>query len=186
MALFLFFLGVLGGTYGATHSPAAQTLVLFILIFVVHPAATRRFGVRWGPEWTEAPRRRPLPLNPLAWSLTFALGWGAVVVLFAPDLGLGGWFWWLVIMWPWTEVLVLLLERRATRDDGAARWSLGRAIVDTGLAALVAVPLVTVPMLVADYSATAALATGVGGGVGLFLLTAVLTWRPARGARSST
>lgn len=185
VAFFVFSLAVLAGVYAATGSESAQVLALFALVFGVQSLLLERFGVRDG--YVEALPQRNIPPDVLGVSAAFAAGWGAAVLLFAPDLGVGPWFWWWVVMWPWIEVLALLAERRFRKDGGAETWRRARPVRDTATAGLVTVPLVTAIMLLQGSSVGAALATGVGCGVIVFLVTGAITWsmHPSHAANES-
>ena len=185
VAFFVLSLAALAGVYAATDSEGAQVLALFALVVGVHRLLLDRFGVRGG--YVEALPQRNIPLDVLGVSVAFIVGWGAVVLLFAPDLGVGPWFWWWVVMWPWLEVLALLAERRFQQDGGAEAWRRARPVRDTATAGLVTVPLVAAIMLLQGSSAGAALATGVGCGVTVFLITGAITWsmHPSRAANES-
>ena len=68
-------------------------------------------------------------------------------------------------MWPWTELLASLAERRFKRDSGVETWKPARPVRDTLVPSLLAVPVVTGGMLYEDYSVVAAAAAGATRGV---------------------
>jgi len=175
--LFAFGLVVLGGTYAATGSEGAQVLALFALSFGVYPAVNRRFG-RPNGLTQEAWGRNP-PLRVLVGTLVFFLVWGALFWILDPDLGLGPWFWWWVVVIPCIEVGAFLAERQLGRDAGAG-WKPIRPARDSAVAGILTVPLVTGPLLLADFGPGEALVTGFLCGIIFFAIARTFLWMTER------
>lgn len=170
---------VLGGTYATTESEALQVVAVFALIFGVHPALSRLFA---GPdEHLQAVQNRNMPFSVLTLSLAFAVAWGAVVILATSELGLGPWFGFWAVIWPWAEVLAYLGER-SLRRDGAEAWQPARPLRDSALAGLATAPCIIAIMLLPDSSARAeAIATGLACGLAVFACAGTITWLMRRG-----
>jgi hypothetical protein len=171
--LFAFGLVALGGTYAATGSEAAQVLVLFALAFGIYPAMTRAFGR--SDALTELARDRTAPVGVVARSLLFFVLWAALIFVAAPDLGLGPWFWWWVVMWPWLEVYIYLAERRLRRDGGGSSWKPIRPLRDTVVAGLATAPVIAVIALFEGLGVGEALLTGFLCGCIVFLIAGAFT-----------
>lgn len=171
---FLAGLVALGATYAATNSVGLQVLVLFTLTFGVLPRLTRRYGRR--DEYLAAARGRRLPLGVLAASVVFVVAWGAVVFGGAAALspGVGPWFLWWLVMWPWTEVTYLLAARRNASSGGnaAQRWSPERPVRDAAVAGLVTAPFIAAITLADHNSATTAVLTAISCGLIVFVIAA--------------
>ena len=185
LTYFLLGLAILGATYVATESDGAQFIAILVLVFVIHPVLANLGGVPWPPYLNTKPPRH-FPNDVLVWSMAFACVWGAIVILFRPDLGVGEWFWWWVVIWPWIEVFLFLAERRFQRDGGVETWKPAHPIRDGAFAGGVTAPLVTGVMLLQDYSVGEAVATGAVCGVILFLFGVGFTWWAVRDAQRSS
>lgn len=126
LALFLFGLAGLAGIYLATESEAFQVLFLFVLVFAALPVLVRRFGVP--EEYAEATGESEPPASVLALSLLFAVPWGVLTYFVVPE-GLGPWFWYWLILWPWFEAYSYFAHR-ALRRDGPGTWRKSRPVRD--------------------------------------------------------
>jgi hypothetical protein len=177
IAFFVLGLVVLGATYAASGSEALQVLALFVLTLGVFPAIRRR--TRSEADQPEAVRERNPPLSVTALSLGFALAWGALVFAAAPDLGVGPWFWWWVVMWLWAEVNASLVGHRFRRDGGE-NWKRVRPIHDAALWGAVTAGVLVIIFLLEGSSAAEALLTGALCGFIVFAMTAAVTRRVLR------
>jgi hypothetical protein len=109
----------LAASYALTGSEWVQLVVLLVLVFGALRGATRRFGVN--DDSMESIRERDVPWRVMALAIPFLVAWGALVFLVVPDPGLGPWFWWAVVIWPWMELETSLAERTRRRDAGSRR-----------------------------------------------------------------
>jgi hypothetical protein len=176
-ALFVFGLVALGGSYAATGSEGVQVLALFALTFGIYPAVTGAFGQ--SSPLIEVARDLNAPFGVVAMSVAFLVLWGALIFVAAPDLGLGPWFWWWAVMWPWLEVYVYLAERRLHRD-GAANWTPARPLRDSVLAGVITAPVIAVITSLQGFDVGEALLTGCLCGFIVFAIAGAFTWMSRR------
>jgi len=170
-------LAALGVTYTLTGSEELQVVAMFALIFGVLPGVSRRFDRH--DEYTEAVQDRNAPFSVLAFSVTFAVSWGLLVFLIPPELGLGPWFWWWAVVWPWLEVHLYLGERHLRRGGGEA-WKPARPLRDSALAGVATAGAIVVITLLQDATLSEALATAAACGAIVFTITGTFTWLSLR------
>lgn len=176
VALFCASLVALGGTYAATSSEELQALTAFVLIFVVIPAISRRFGKSL--EYAEAAGDRIVPSSVSALSAALLLPWCVLVFIVAP-VGLGPWFWLWLLLWPWLELTVYLATRHFRRH-GVEGFKRVRPLRDAALGGVATATLIGAIMLADEASFSAAVATGAASGVIGFLVVLTFTWSARR------
>lgn len=176
VAFFLASLIIVGGIFVATESEGLQIIGLYGMVLMVLPMLSRRFA-RVDEHSAASDERRP-PVRVIAVSFLIMIAWATLIATLAPDLGLGPWFWPLVVLWPWLEVDAYLGER-SLRRDGVDAWRAFRPLRDPLLTGVAMVPLVVAILLVQGESARSALTNGLACGVIVALIgyTIVLMMR---------
>jgi hypothetical protein len=115
----------------------------------------------------------------LATSVAFAAAWGALTFFVVPR-GLGPWFWWSLVIWPWVEVSAYLAER-AYRRNGADSWPRKRPVRDAALAGLATVTLIVAIAFVGGFGVGEALVTGAICGAVVFAIAVTFDGLRKRG-----
>lgn len=169
----------LGATHLATESEGLQLLVFLVLMLLAMPAFFRQFGTDDG--YFATVRDRNVPLR-VAWpGFAVAVIWGALVLFAIPEAGLGPWFWFWVIMWPWLEVFAWRVEREI-ESGAAADWPRYRGLRDIAVFCLAFVPIATAAVLLLGDPLWMALAVGAAAGVGGFVAAALVVTLMRRAA----
>ena len=164
---------MLGATYAASRSEGLQLLALAVLFFAVLPMLSRRFGR--SDQLSEVLRDEVPPLRVNAPVAAFAVAWVTPLLLAAPDLGLGPWFWALVTLWPCLEVQHFLGERDLVRH-GVDDWTSFRPIWHPAWVALAFTAVLVVIFAFQGVPLAEAVWTGVGCGWIVFAIGATFAW----------
>jgi hypothetical protein len=170
VSFFVVGLVALAAVYAATGSSALQVLVLLALTWGLLPALLRRFGTE-RPELARLRDRNP-PAAVIVRSLVVAVAWGAVTfLLLAPVIGgLGPWFWWWVVMWPWLEVSGFLTRRELARKP-EQEWRARRPARDSAVAGAAVAPFIAGLTLLDGDGVGTAVAGGVASGAIVFAIS---------------
>jgi hypothetical protein len=166
--LFAVVLAVLGASYAATRSEGLQIVIVITFGLLVLPVIEGKVGVP--SPYLEAVRDHDVPRKILGLSLAFLAPGMALLFIVEPDLGVGFWFWLLLLFWPWSELYIWLAERDLQR--GGHDWRRSQAGRGAFLAVLATVVCITALALLENATLWEALLAGATCGVIVFAVGA--------------
>ena len=169
-----FVLAALALAYSLTGSEDLQLLLLGLFLFGLFPAIERKLGEP--DDYTRAvAQERTTPSRILALSLLLGAPWAAVVLYAESELELGTFFWLMVLVWPWLELLMLLAERDLRRN-GVDSWLKQRPLRDSLFVGAATVVLITAITLLQGFALAEAVVTGALCGLAMLAMSGGCWW----------